>query len=101
MMLQREDPIDVVIATGCTMSFQYFVKSAFSFFDLDWQKYVFHDNSLMRPLVISYSAANDSRANVELSWSARHTIDDVVRNMCMALTDRHRSQYRNHCWTYD
>lgn len=84
LLLQRESPLDVVIATGRTVSLQYFVKSAFAYFDLDWEQHVVQDKALLRPSDIAYGAANVSLAAAELGWSARHSVDDVVRNMCQA-----------------
>lgn len=88
LLLQREFPLDVVIATGRTVSLQYFVKSAFAYFDLDWEHHVLQDKALLRPSDISYSAANIALARDELGWTARHSVDDVVRNMCKAESER-------------
>jgi GDPmannose 4,6-dehydratase len=88
LLLQREAPLDVVIATGRTVSLQYFVNSAFAFFDLDWEKHVLQNKSLLRPSDISFSAANIALARDELGWTARHAVDDVVRNMCKAEIER-------------
>jgi GDPmannose 4,6-dehydratase len=87
MLLQRESPLDVVIATGRTVSLQYFVKSAFAYFDLDWEQHVLQDKDLLRPSDIAYSAANVSLATVELGWTTRYSIDDVVRKMCRAESE--------------
>jgi GDPmannose 4,6-dehydratase len=84
MLLQRQTPLDVVIATGRTVSLEYFVSSAFSYFGLDWSKHVLHDSALLRPSDLTYSAANTTRASLELGWTARHSVDDVVREMCRA-----------------
>ena len=88
LLLQRESPLDVVIATGRTVSLQYFVKCAFAHFDLDWEQHVLQDKALLRPSDISYSAANVTLARDELGWTARHSVDDVVRNMCKAESVR-------------
>jgi GDPmannose 4,6-dehydratase len=88
LLLQRDSAIDIVIGTGRTVSLEYFVKSAFAYFDLDWMKYVVRDKSLLRPSDISYSAANTALAKTELGWTAHHSVDDVVRNMCKAETER-------------
>jgi GDPmannose 4,6-dehydratase len=88
LLLQRESPLDVVIATGRTVSLQYFVKSAFAYFDLDWEKHVLQDKALLRPSDISSSAANVALATAVLGWTARHSIEDVVQNMCLAEIDR-------------
>lgn len=84
LLLQRELPLDVVIATGRTVSLQYFVQRAFAHFDLDWGQHVLLDKALLRPSDIAYSAANVSLARDELGWAARHSVDDVVCNMCNA-----------------
>jgi GDPmannose 4,6-dehydratase len=83
MLLQRDTPLDVVIATGRTVSLEYFVNSAFAYFDLDWRRHVVQDQALLRPSDISYSAAKP-RLAAELGWTARHSVDDVVRLMCQA-----------------
>lgn len=88
LLMQRESPLDVVIATGRTVSLQYFVKSAFAYFDLDWEQHVLQDKALLRPSDIAYSAANVSLATAELGWTARHSIDDVVRHMCKAESEQ-------------
>jgi len=88
LLLQRETPLDVVIATGRTVSLEYFVKSAFAYFDLDWQRHVLQDEGLLRPSDITYSAANVALAREQLGWTARHSVDDVVRNMCKAECER-------------
>jgi GDPmannose 4,6-dehydratase len=90
LLLQRETPLDVVIATGRTESLRHFVKSAFSYFDLDWERYVLQGVDLIRPCDIEYSAANVSLAREELGWVAHHSVDDVVRKMCEAERDRHK-----------
>ena len=88
LLLQRDSPLDVVIATGRTVSLEYFVKNAFAYFGLDWKRHVLQDKSLLRPSDISYSAANTALATAELGWTARHSVDDVVRYMCKTEGDR-------------
>lgn len=88
MMLQQDSPLDLVIATGRTESLQYFVQSSFAYFNLDWEHYVRQDKTLLRPSDIIYSAANTSLAKDVLGWTARHSVDDVVRKMCKAESER-------------
>jgi GDPmannose 4,6-dehydratase len=88
LLLQRQSPLDVVIATGRTVPLKYFVKSAFAYFDLDWEKHVLLDEVFLRPSDISYSAANVSLATTDLGWTARCSIEGVVRNMCLAEIKR-------------
>jgi GDPmannose 4,6-dehydratase len=88
LLLQRGAPLDVVIATGRTVSLQYFVKIAFAYFNLDWEQHVVFNNALLRPSDISYTSANIAKARAELGWTARHSVDDVVSNMCKAEIER-------------
>ena len=88
LLLQREKPLDVVIATGRTVSLEYFVKITFAYFDLDWERYVIQDHRLLRPSDIQYSAANIDLAKKELGWVARHSVENVVHSMCSAEIER-------------
>lgn len=85
LMLQREGAEDYVIATGRTVSLQYFVERVFAFFGLDWTKHVEHDRSLLRPSDIYYGAADVSLAERQLPWRARHDVDAVIEQMCRAV----------------
>jgi GDPmannose 4,6-dehydratase len=88
LLLQRDSPLDVVIATGRTVSLHYFVKSAFAYFDLEWEEHVLQDISFHRPSDVEHSAANITLATTELGWTARHSVDDVIRKMCRAESER-------------
>ncbi len=82
LMLQGAAPRDYVIATGRTVSLEYFVAKAFAHFDLDWRAHVECDAALLRPSDIAYGAADPSLALRELGWNAHYNVDDVVREMC-------------------
>lgn len=88
LLMQRDRPLDVVIATGRTVSLEYFVTRAFEYFELDWKKHVVRDEKLLRPSDISYSAASVDIAARELGWTSRYSVDDVVREMCLAESQR-------------
>jgi len=81
-MLQQDRPQDFVIATGRTVSLEYFVERAFAYFGLDWRMHVEHDPTLIRPSEIMMSRANPGRANTILGWHSEKQIDDVVAAMC-------------------
>lgn len=88
LMLQLEKPIDIVIATGRSVSLKYFVEKVFSYFDLDWQEYVYQDEKLFRPSDITHSAADTELANSKLGWSASKSVEDVIEKMCEAERKR-------------
>lgn len=81
-MVQLDAPQDFVIATGRTVSLQYFVEKAFSCVGLDWRSHVEQDKSLLRPSDIQFGAADVSLATRQLEWKAMHDVDAVVARMC-------------------
>lgn len=84
LMLQANAPRDYVIATGRTVSLEYFVEQAFASYGLDWRKHVKTDPKLLRPSDIKYGAADPSLAASDLKWHATYDVDDVIRAMCQA-----------------
>jgi GDPmannose 4,6-dehydratase len=84
-MLQEENPEDFVIATGRTVSLEYFVDRAFAYFGLKWREHVHHDSSLMRPSDIRHGAGDPTLAAKRLGWSASHDVDSVVDLMCRSI----------------
>jgi GDPmannose 4,6-dehydratase len=86
-MVQQEQPEDLVIATGKTVSLKYFVERVFAVFGLDWTQHVSSDNSLLRPSDIRYGAANPARALYKLGWRSTRGIDDVVDALCHSARD--------------
>jgi GDPmannose 4,6-dehydratase len=83
-MLQCEDPRDFIIATGKTVSLEYFIESTFAFFNLDWREHVMAKNNLGRPSDILFSSADPTRAKEILNWQATYNVDDVIREMCIS-----------------
>lgn len=77
-MLQMDKPEDYVIATGTSHTLENFVKKVFEKFNLDYKKYLTIDKSLYRPLDIHVSKANPKKANKQLHWQSKHTIDDLI-----------------------
>jgi GDPmannose 4,6-dehydratase len=84
LMLQQDVPDDFVIATGRTVSLEYFVERAFAHFGLDWRAHVQIDQSLMRPSDIREGKGDPSKARAQLGWQARTDVDGVIHAMCVA-----------------
>jgi GDPmannose 4,6-dehydratase len=83
-MLQQEQPDDYVIATGKSYSLEDFVRFAFEYFHLDWQKYVQTDSSLFLPTDLAMGRANPQKAWHKLEWKAKKITPDVVKMMISA-----------------
>jgi GDPmannose 4,6-dehydratase len=84
LMLQQPGVRDYVIATGRTVSLEYFVKRAFDCVGLDWRAHVRQDPSLLRPSDIRRGAADPSLARSQLGWRAQWDVDRVIQAMCAA-----------------
>lgn len=87
-MLQQPEPRDYVIATGVTVSLRDFVDAAFNYFGLDWQNYVEHNPSLIRPSEIRRGHANPRLAFDDMGWKAEVKVDQVVVRMIEAQLER-------------
>jgi GDPmannose 4,6-dehydratase len=85
MMLQTQTANDYVIATGVSCSLEQFVKKVFEPYGLDCEKYVQVDKSFFRPLDIHISKADPSKAQKQLGWQAKATLDQVVSKMAAGL----------------
>lgn len=83
-MLQLDDPQDFVIATGRTVSLEFFIEQAFQFFGLNYKDYLVVNTNFYRPTDIDIGSANPSKANDLLDWRAKVTIESVIENMCIS-----------------
>jgi GDPmannose 4,6-dehydratase len=83
-MLQAEVPDDYVIATGQSHTLADFVSLAFENVGLDWREHVDSDSSLHRPLDITRSAGDPSKAHHLLGWSASTGLAEVVARLVSA-----------------
>jgi GDPmannose 4,6-dehydratase len=80
-MLQQAEPKDFVIGTGESHTVQEFVEAAFSYVNLDWEKYVEIDEKYFRPTEVDYLLADISRAKKELGWEPQIKFNDLVKIM--------------------
>jgi GDPmannose 4,6-dehydratase len=70
-MLQHDEPLDYVVATGTAYTVRDFVQFCFEYVGLDWQKYVRFDERYLRPTEVDALVGNPSRARSTLPWKAR------------------------------
>lgn len=83
-MLNAGTPDDYVIATGRTVSLEYFTSKVFQYFDLDWQSHVDVDKGLLRPTDIPVGRANPDKAQRDLGWRYTRDVDAVISGLCEA-----------------
>jgi GDPmannose 4,6-dehydratase len=80
-MLQHDTPQDFVLATGTAYSVKDFVRMAFEHADLEWEKYVKHDERYERPTEVDALIGDASKAERELGWVPKVLPPDLVKIM--------------------
>lgn len=81
LMLQQEHADDYIVATGHTISLRQFIIYVFNHLNLDWEKHVFFDDSLLRPTDIEMGLADPSKANFFLHWEAKIMAKELAIKM--------------------
>ena len=90
LMLQHDEPVDYVIATGRRHSVRDFVRLAFAAAGLDWEQYVVVDPRYYRPAEVDVLVGDASKARAELGWQPDMTFESLVERMVAADLDRLR-----------
>jgi GDPmannose 4,6-dehydratase len=85
-MTQLDNPDDFVIATGRSVSLEYFINQAFGHFGLAWQQHTATHSDRHRPSDIQISRANPANAFQRLGWSNQVNVDEVIARMCNAAS---------------
>jgi GDPmannose 4,6-dehydratase len=80
-MLQQDQPIDYVLATGVGSTVRDFCELAFAHVGLDWRDFVDTDPRFERPAEVPELIGDPSRAAAELGWKASTTVDELARLM--------------------
>lgn len=81
LMLQQDKPDDYVIGTGETHSVKEFLEEAFSYLNLDWEKYVEIDKKYFRPTEVENLRADFKKAKKHLNWSPQISFKELVTIM--------------------
>jgi GDPmannose 4,6-dehydratase len=86
-MLQQDTGDDFVLATGETHSVREFLEAAFAHADLDWKKYVKHDDRYERPAEVDLLVGDARKAKKVLNWEPKTRFHDLVKLMVDADMD--------------
>jgi GDPmannose 4,6-dehydratase len=81
LMLQQDQADDFIVATGQTISLRQFIIYVFDHLNLDWEKHVVFDDSLLRPTDIEKGLADPSKAKNILHWEAKIKAKELTRKM--------------------
>ncbi len=80
-MLHNNKPEDFVLGTGESHSVKEFVKEAFSYAGLDWEKYVKIDPRYFRPTEVEELIADSTKAKENLGWQPKIRFKELVKIM--------------------
>ena len=81
MMVQNEKPNDYVIGTGELRSVKDLLDTVFSFFNLDWHKYVKIDESFTRKVDPNLLVADSSKIKEDLGWKPEVSFNNLIKMM--------------------
>lgn len=81
LMLQRETPMDFVIATGQSHSVEDFCRLAFAHLGLDYRDYLKADEAAFRPAESVPLVGDSSLAREQLDWRPELEFEALVRLM--------------------
>jgi len=81
LMLQHNEPLDLVFGTGEAHSVKEFLEEAFGYVNLDWEEYVAIDPRYLRPTEVPLLQADPSEAKRRIGWEAKVTFRELVRIM--------------------
>jgi GDPmannose 4,6-dehydratase len=88
LMLQQDEPVDYVIATGAEQSVQEFVEVAFAHVGLDPEKHVVVDQKFVRPAEVDHLVGDSSKARRDLGWEPKVSFRELVEMMVDADLER-------------
>src|SRR4051794_2788212 len=81
LMLQQDEPDDLVVATGETHEVREFCDLAFSRVGLDYRDHVTQDERFMRPAEVDLLIGDPTKAKDKLGWKPEVTFDELVSRM--------------------
>jgi len=77
-MIQNDKPEDIVIGTGQNHTVKEFVKEAFEYVGLDWEKYVGIDPRYFRPTEVDELNADSSKSKTIFGWDPKIKFNNLV-----------------------
>jgi GDPmannose 4,6-dehydratase len=81
LMLQHDEPLDLVIATGESHTVREFAQLAFAHVDLEWDRYVEIDPRYYRPSEVDCLRGDARIAREILGWQPTTSFEELVRIM--------------------
>jgi GDPmannose 4,6-dehydratase len=80
-MVQRDEPEDLVVASGESHSVREFCELAFAEVGRDYRDYVIQDEQFYRPAEVEHLIGDSSKARAALDWQPEYTFQELVKEM--------------------
>jgi GDPmannose 4,6-dehydratase len=91
LMLQQDEPVDYVVATGESHSVRDVLDVAFAHVGIaDWSPHVVSEQRLLRPAEVDHLVGDATRARQRLGWKPQVTFEQLIRDMVDADLRRER-----------
>jgi GDPmannose 4,6-dehydratase len=84
LMLQQDQPDDYVLASGVGHTVAQFAQAAFACVDLDAERHLRVDESLVRPPEATPSVGDPRKARAQLGWQPSLSFEQLVERMVRA-----------------
>jgi GDPmannose 4,6-dehydratase len=81
LMLQGDDAVDYVVATGITHTIRHACEVAFGHAGLDWEQYVVLDERFLRPAEVELLVGDAGKIERELGWKPVVTFEEMMAMM--------------------
>lgn len=81
LMLQHDEPLDYVVATGAAYTVRDFLELSFEHVGLDWEKYVKFDERYLRPTEVDALVGDPTLARTKLNWVPQIKTPELARIM--------------------
>lgn len=104
LMMCAEEPDDYCLCTGVPRSVADVAQSVFGALDLDWQRHVEVDTTLVRRHEAKRVLGSARKAQEQLGWAAKVDFAEIISRMIdfeRKLLDREVQDYRNECPQFD
>ena len=92
-ILQLDVPTDLVIATGIQYSVKDFCSFAFSYVNLEWEKFVKVSDQFKRPLEVESLCGDSSKAKNVIGWKPEVLAPELAKIMVEADLNRNVFTY--------
>jgi GDPmannose 4,6-dehydratase len=86
LIVQLDEPQDLIIATGRAYSLRDFLQAAFEVMDLDWSMYVRCDPAFFRPSDPRVIVGDPTKAFNVLGWKAAKQAPEIARNLVESIS---------------